>query len=90
MIRNYIELTVEETVDDVIQKYKEKNPNTCTCARCRLDTMAIALNNLPTRYVVTNEGEIYTKVAMDLVGGRAQIVAAILNAIKIVQSNPRH
>ncbi|CCO07105.1 late competence development ComFB family protein [Desulforamulus hydrothermalis] len=90
MIRNYIELAVEQMLDDVLKKYAEKNPDTCTCPRCRLDVMAIALNNLPTRYVVTDEGGIYTKVAMEQVGGRAEIIAAILNAIQIVKNNPRH
>lgn len=90
MIKNYIELAVEEMLDDILTKYSEKNPGTCICSRCRLDTMAIALNNLPTRYVVTDEGGIYTKVAMEQVGGRAQIVAAILNAIQTVQRIPRH
>ncbi|GAB6157453.1 hypothetical protein JCM39194_06530 [Desulfotomaculum varum] len=90
MIRNYIELAVEQMLDDVLKKYAEKNPDTCTCPRCRLDVMAIALNNLPTRYVVTDEGGIYTKVAMEQVGGRAEITAAILNAIQIVKNNPRH
>lgn len=90
MIRNYIELAVEEMADEVIRKYAEKNPETCTCPRCRLDIMALALNNLPTRYVVTDEGGIFTKVAMELIGGRAQVVAAILNGIKVVSANPRH
>ncbi|SHE38553.1 late competence development ComFB family protein [Desulforamulus putei] len=90
MIRNYIELAVEEMLDDLLKKYAEKNPDTCLCPRCRLDIMAIALNNLPTRYVATDEGSIYTKVAMEQVGGRAEIAAAILNAIQIVKNNPRH
>ncbi|MCL5935462.1 MAG: late competence development ComFB family protein [Bacillota bacterium] len=90
MIRNTIELAVEEMLNDVLSKYAQRNPGTCTCQRCRLDIMAIALNNLPTRYVVTDEGGIYTKVAMEQVGGRAQVAAAILNAIQIVNKNPRH
>lgn len=90
MIKNYIELAVEEMLDDVLENYAKKNPDTCTCPRCRLDVMAIALNQLPTRYVVTNEGGIYTKVAMEQVGGRAQVIAAILSGIQMVQKNPRH
>ncbi|SHJ93719.1 late competence development ComFB family protein [Desulforamulus aeronauticus] len=90
MIKNYIELAVEEMLDDVLTSYAKKNPDTCICPRCRLDVMAIALNALPTRYVVTDEGGIYTKVAMEQVGGRAQVIAAILNGIQIVKKNPRH
>lgn len=90
MIKNYIELAVEEMVDDVLKNYAKSNPGTCICTRCRLDIMAIALNNLPTRYVVTDEGGIYTKVAIEQVAGRAQVVAAILNSIKLVQKSPRH
>ncbi|GAB6180964.1 hypothetical protein JCM14036_22830 [Desulfotomaculum defluvii] len=90
MIKNYTELAVEDMLDDVLNKYAEKNPGTCTCARCRLDIMAITLNNLPTRYVVTDKGGIYTKVDIEQIGGKAQIVAAIINSIKAVQKNPRH
>ncbi|AQS59167.1 late competence development ComFB family protein [Desulforamulus ferrireducens] len=90
MLKNYMELAVEEMLDDVLADYAKKNPDTCTCPRCRLDIMAIALNTLPTRYVVTDEGGIYTKVAMELVGGRAQVIAAILNGIKSVKNSPRH
>ena len=39
MIRNYIELAVEEMLDEVISKYKEKNPDICNCPRCRLDVI---------------------------------------------------
>ncbi|MEG6522052.1 late competence development ComFB family protein [Desulfotomaculum sp. 1211_IL3151] len=90
MIKNYIELAVEEMLDDLLSKYAEKKPGTCTCDRCRSDIMAIALNSLPTRYVVTDKGSIFTKVAMEQIGGRAQVIAAILNAIKLVQESPRH
>lgn len=90
MIRNFIELAVEEMLDEVIKQYASKNPGICNCQRCRLDVMALALNNLPTRYVVTDEGGIYTKVSMELIGGRAQVVAAITNAIQIVNKHPRH
>lgn len=90
MIKNYIELAVVELTDDVIKDFVKNNPDTCTCQRCKLDIMALALNNLPTRYVVSDEGGIYTKVAMDQVGGRAQVVAAIINGIQIVKKNPRH
>lgn len=90
MIRNYIELAVEEAVDEVMHMYQKKNPDFCTCERCKLDIMAIALNSLPTKYVVTHNGGIFTKVALEQVTGRAQISAAIGNACKIVHANPRH
>lgn len=90
MLKNFIELAVEEMVDDVLSKYAEKNPGTCSCPRCRLDIMAFALNNIPTRYVVTDKGSIFTKVSMDQISDKAQVVFAIINAIQIVQKNPRH
>lgn len=52
--------------------------------------MALALNQLPPHYVVSDEGTIYTKVNFDQIGGKAQVIAAITNAIKQVAANPRH
>ncbi|SHI71967.1 late competence development ComFB family protein [Desulfofundulus thermosubterraneus] len=90
MIHNYTEVVVQRFLPEVLKEYAKNNPGTCTCIRCQEDIMALALNQLPPHYVVSDEGTIYTKVNFDQIGGKAQVIAAITNAIKQVAANPRH
>ena len=52
--------------------------------------MAIALNRLPTKYVVTDKGELFAKV--DNLRGQfdADLITAITQAAMIVGKNPKH
>lgn len=90
MLKNYAEIVVNELFESVYKCMREANPDLCGCQRCREDVKAIALNRLPPRYVARGEGEIYTKVSYDQVGGKAQIVAALMHGFDIVHRNPRH
>lgn len=90
MIINYPELAVKELIDEVLQEYASQNPGTCKCERCKNDIMALALNNLPPKYVVTDIGRVYTKAVYDQVGGKAQVIAALTSAIQRVRQHPRH
>ena len=88
MIRNYTEIAVEEVFDEVLAGFLQKKPEMCTCPRCRDDIKALALNRLPPRYVASDRGAIFTKVAFDLVGGKAQIIAALWDAMEQVSLKP--
>lgn len=90
MIKNYAEVAVEEMLDGLIREQIKKSPGTCTCDRCREDMKALALNNIPPHYVVTEKGTIIKQVSFDLIGGKAQVASAILSSIKTVGENPRH
>ncbi|MCL6478347.1 MAG: late competence development ComFB family protein [Peptococcaceae bacterium] len=90
MVKNYVEVAVEQLFDELLKNYTGKNPGTCTCEKCRDDMMALALNRIPPHYVATDKGSIITQVGFDLIGGKAQIASAILTAIKTVGANPRH
>ncbi|MBE3589019.1 MAG: late competence development ComFB family protein [Thermoanaerobacteraceae bacterium] len=90
MVYNYTEEAVRRILPDVLKEYTRNNPGVCTCARCQEDILALSLNQLPPHYVATDEGTIFTKVGFDQIGGKAQVVAAITNAIKRVAANPRH
>ncbi|MBF7083334.1 late competence development ComFB family protein [Desulfallas sp. Bu1-1] len=90
MIINYPEVAVRELIDEVLENYKKKNPDICDCERCRNDIMALALNNLPVKYIVTEKGHIYTKAIFDQIGGKAQVIAALTAAIQKVHKFPRH
>jgi len=56
-LKNFMEDVVNKKIDSLLNIM-----NICTCEKCRLDIMAIALNDLPAKYVVTEAGELYTKV----------------------------
>lgn len=90
MIMNYPEIAVKELYDEVMENYKKNHPNTCDCERCRDDIMALALNNLPVKYVVSEVGRIYVQNIFNQIGGQAQVLAALLAAIQKVQQSPRH
>ncbi|MTI79611.1 MAG: competence protein ComFB [Firmicutes bacterium] len=89
MLHNYTETAVLQLLNDVIKNHQKEN-EMCTCERCRQDIMAIALNNLPPSYIVTDTGEIITQVSFNQFGGRAQVITQIMKAAEIVASNPRH
>ena len=84
---NKMEHAVEQGVEAVINENKKKF---CTCDRCRKDIIALALNSLPPRYVVTEIGDAVTNVDLDSFQGKANIIMAVYKAIDIVNSHPRH
>ena len=86
---NYMEVCVENAIDEILKNY-EGDDDICTCPRCRADIMAIALNNLPTKYVVTPKGEKFAKLISLQTQFDVDIVAEITKAIEIVKNNKRH
>ncbi len=85
-LKNYLEIIVEEAVDEELAKIKEswvKN------IKAKLDIMAFVLNRLPARYIVTDKGRIMTKIKETEVQFQADIARELVNAIKIVKNNPR-
>ena len=84
--KNYTEIMVDEVLEDILKTEK----NICTCEACILDIKAIALNNLPARYVVTEKGEVYKKLDSLNQQMRVDIYKALTKAINQVKKNPRH
>ena len=84
--RNYMEELVMEILEDILKDKKEF----CGCERCRLDTIALALNHLPTKYCVTDVGRAHTKLKATELQFRADVVREIVEALKTVKANPRH
>jgi len=66
------------------------NMDVCKCEKCRLDIAAIALNNLPTKYVVTEKGELYSKVSTLMNQFEVDAISTITKAALIIKDNPRH
>ncbi|MGI6551926.1 MAG: late competence development ComFB family protein [Bacillota bacterium] len=85
-LKNYMEDIVWSFLPKVLAQY----PNICQCELCRHDIVALALNQLPPRYVSRELGEIYTKVNILESQHRADVYAALTKAIAVVENNPRH
>jgi len=84
-IKNYMEACVGDLLISVLDGL-----NACKCDNCVMDILAISLNSLPTKYVVTKRGELYTKISNLQNQFDVDIVAAIAKASVIVSRNPRH
>ncbi len=85
-LKNYMEDAVREAAADLLAK----RTDVCKCSRCRLDIIAYALNHLPAKYVVTDKGHTYTRVAEMAQQFHTDLVVALHKAIKHVGKNPRH
>jgi|Deesub1362A_J573_1020465.scaffolds.fasta_scaffold00347_32 competence protein ComFB len=90
MLKNYTEVAVAEVFEEVLAQLRKQNPNICDCERCREDVMAVALNRLPPKYIVTDKGEILTKVSFSRVGGKAEIIASLIHGFELVGKHLRH
>jgi len=86
LLKNYMELAV----DHVLPNLSKVFPNICFCESCLLDMKALALNNLKPHYIVTDKGELYTKVQEMSLQFETDVMKALIDAIAIVGSKPRH
>jgi len=84
-IKNYMEEIVfhmmKEILDDI---------NMCTCDKCMLDIAAIALNDLPPKYIVSEKGELFSKINTLRQQFEVDVISAITKAAVLVKRNPRH
>ncbi len=81
---------MEKVTNEVADEMLKKDPAFCRCSRCHLDVVALALNTLPPRYVVTEIGEVFTNVNLASAQWRADVMTAVLHAMEIVRKKPRH
>lgn len=80
-----MEKFVEQKLDDMLS-----TTDCCDCKECRNDIMAVALNQLPGKYVNTVAGELFSKLDSITQQNSVDIDIALLKAINIVCRNPRH
>jgi DNA mismatch repair ATPase MutL len=82
---NVMQILVEENTEKYMKMF-----GLCQCPRCVVDVKALALNNLPPKYVVMKEGEMVPRIT--LYEGRFQtaVTAQVLRACQSVMANPRH
>lgn len=84
-LKNTMEDVVNKKIDTVLNVM-----NICRCEKCRMDIMAITLNELPAKYVVTETGELYTKVRELEQQFEVDVETAIVKAGIFVSKNPKH
>ncbi|MDY0235478.1 MAG: late competence development ComFB family protein [Gudongella sp.] len=83
--------TMEELVFRYIDKaFQREDSHMCTCERCRMDVAAIALNNLPTKYVATDKGEIYVKIQEMELQYIVDVIREVTMAMEKVKTHPSH
>lgn len=84
-LMNYMEEVVSKKTDEIL-----KLMNICKCDKCKLDIMALALNELPSKYVVSEQGQLYAKLSELEQQFDIDIETSIIKAAVFVSKNPKH
>ena len=84
-LKNYMEELVVKKTEDIL-----KLMSICKCEKCKLDIMALALNDLPAKYVVTDMGELFSKLRELEQQFEVDVEMAIIKAAIFVGKNPKH
>ncbi len=85
-LKNYMETAIDHILPNFIKAF----PDICDCETCMLDIKACALNNLKPHYVVTDEGELWSKLDEMYIQYEADVMKALVDAIAVVDKKPRH
>ena len=83
VLRNYTEEAVRVFLD---RWFKEAD--VCQCEACRLDVMAIMLNNLKPKYVVTDKGALFAQMDDFDPQYRTDLMTVMTMAVKTVKDRP--
>lgn len=82
---NVMESIVDEKLGMML-----KEENCCKCERCLEDMKAMSLNQLPSKYVSTHNGELFSKLNSLMRQNSIDINVAVSYAIKVVSGKPSH
>ena len=80
-----MQLLAEEKADQYMTLF-----GLCRCSRCRNDVLALALNQLPPKYVVMPVRELTPRLSIYEGRFNSAVTAQILRACKEVLEHPRH
>lgn len=81
MIKNYIEILVDEIFDEIKESY-----GICNEEKCKHDIKSIALNNLPTAYFKSDATDAEKKAFLLERQRRISVLAKVAEAADIVCS----
>jgi competence protein ComFB len=80
---------MEYVVEDAVRKITEKEEGHTFSEKDLADIEALALNSLPPRYIVTEKGEVFSKVDELSIQFQADVTRAVMQALNRVKDNPR-
>jgi competence protein ComFB len=84
-LKNYMEDLVSKKADEILETM-----DICKCEKCRLDIIALSLNSLPSKYVVSAKGELYAKLRQLEQQFDIDVETAIVKSAIFVSKNPKH
>lgn len=82
---NVTQALVEDKADKYIKMF-----GLCGCNRCRIDVIALALSNLPAKYVVARPHELIPRLSMYEQKYNAAVVTQVMSACRKVLDRPHH
>ncbi|NDO46416.1 late competence development ComFB family protein [Clostridium sp. MD294] len=82
---NVMETFVKEIIVDYMKQYAH-----CSCNHCIIDTMALALTNLPSKYIVVKKGSLSPLLHMYRTKYSVIISTEVLKACLAVGKSPHH
>ncbi len=82
---NVMQALVEAKTDKYIKLF-----GLCPCPRCRTDVVALALTNLPAKYLVATSKEMVPLLSVYESQYSAAVISQVMNACKKVMAHPRH
>ncbi len=82
---NVMQALVEAKTDKYIKLF-----GLCTCSRCRTDVVALALTNLPAKYLVATSKEMVPLLSVYEGQYSAAVISQVMNACRRVMAHPRH
>jgi competence protein ComFB len=81
---------MEDIISDRMETILKTMPDVCKCERCKLDRLALALNNMKPKYIVSSKGRLYAKISQLQGQFDVDIVRVITDAIVRIDQSPRH
>lgn len=81
---------LETIVEQTLQQQLHSLNLSCTCKRCQMDVMALALNRLPAKYVVQDVGVPFIKAQYMDDQSQANVLKVLAEAATIVSKNCHH
>lgn len=85
IIFNVMQALVEDKADKYIRMF-----GLCNCSRCRIDVVALALSNLPPKYVVAKPHELIPRLSIYEQKFSAAVVTQVMSACRKVLERPHH
>ena len=81
---------IEDIARDFLNSALTLRYDICTCAMCKNDMLAHILSHIPAKYVTTEQGALHTIMQQTRAEHQAEIARAILQAVELIGTNPRH